>query len=78
MKAKLLDLYKNEQKMFTISALIVNAINYLYNLVLGRTLGPISFAETALFITFLLILSFVGTTFQMFATKFKILVEDYE
>jgi O-antigen/teichoic acid export membrane protein len=77
-KAKLLDFFKNEQKLFTISALIVNAINYLYNLVLGRTLGPVSFAETALFITFLLILSFIGTTFQMFTTKFRILVEEHE
>jgi len=56
-----------------LSALIVNGGNYLYNLLLGRLLGPAAFADAALLVTLLLVLSFVGMTFQLATTKFAVL-----
>ncbi|RDY58430.1 sugar isomerase [Flagellimonas nanhaiensis] len=53
-----------------ISVLVVNAGNYLYNLLLGRFLGPEVFAEAALLVTLLLVLSFLGMTFQLAMAKF--------
>lgn len=64
-----------EQK-FMISALLVNGGNYLYNLVLGRMLGPEQFADAAILITFLLVLSFAAMTFQLATAKFSVLFEN--
>ncbi|MAQ74701.1 MAG: sugar isomerase [Aquimarina sp.] len=64
-----------EQK-FMISVIIVNAGNYIYNLLLGRILGPELFADAALLITFLLVLSFVAMTFQLATAKFSVLYEN--
>ena len=55
-----------------ISTMIVNGGNYLYNLWLGRKLGPAAFSEVGLLLKFLLILSFAGMTFQLVASKFII------
>ncbi len=63
-----------EQK-FMGSVLVVNAGNYVYNLALGRMLGPELFADAALLITFLLVLSFVAMTFQLATAKFSVLFE---
>ncbi len=61
------------EQLFMTSVLVVNGGNYLYNLILGRLLGPAAFADAALLITLLLVLSFVGMTFQLVTTKFTIL-----
>ena len=53
------------EQLFMISVLTVNGGNYLYNLILGRLLGPAQFADAAVLITFLLVLSFVAMTFQL-------------
>ncbi len=58
------------EQWFMLSAMIVNAGNYLYNLVIGRMLGPEKFAEASLLVTLLLILSFLAMTFQLTAAKF--------
>jgi len=63
-----------EQK-FMCSVIIVNAGNYIYNLLLGRILGPELFADAALLITFLLVLSFIAMTFQLATAKFSVLFE---
>ncbi len=63
-----------EQK-FMASVLVVNGGNYLYNLALGRILGPELFSDAALLITFLLVLSFVAMTFQLATAKFSVLFE---
>jgi len=55
------------------SVLLVNGGNYLYNLLLGRFLGPEAFSEAALLVTLLLVLSFMGMTFQLATTKFAVL-----
>lgn len=59
-----------------ISVLIVNGGNYLYNLLLGRNLGPAQFADAAVLITFLLVLSFMAMTFQLITAKFSVLFEN--
>ena len=58
-----------------LSVLAVNGGNYLYNLVLGRVLGPAQFADAAVLITFLLVLSFVAMTFQLVTAKFAVVFE---
>ena len=58
------------------SVIIVNGGNYLYNLLLGRILGPELFADAALLITFLLVLSFVAMTFQLATAKFSVLFDN--
>lgn len=70
-----LNLYKfrinlQASQVFMLSALIVNIGNYLYNLALGRLLGPEAFADAAILITFLLILSFMAMTLQLSVAKF--------
>ena len=57
-----------------LTILFVNAGNYLYNLLLGRILGPSGFADAAILITLLLVLSFIGITFQVTATKYAVLL----
>lgn len=59
-------------QLFMLSMVVVNAGNYLYNLLLGRFLGPEAFADAALLITLLLVLSFIGMTFQIVVTKFVV------
>ncbi|QXP52377.1 sugar isomerase [Cellulophaga sp. HaHa_2_1] len=61
------------EQLFMGSVLLVNGGNYIYNLLLGRLLGPAAFAEAALLITLLLVLSFVGMTFQLATAKFAVL-----
>ncbi len=56
-----------------LSVIIVNGGNYLYNLLLGRILGPELFADAALLITLLLVLSFIAMTFQLATAKFSVL-----
>ena len=60
------------EQVFMISVLIVNGGNYLYNFLLARILGPELFADAAILITFLLILSFIAMTFQLVTAKFAI------
>ena len=66
----------SSEQLFMISGLLVNGGNYLYNLVLGRVLGPEKFADAAILITFLLVLSFVAMTFQLVTAKFSVIFED--
>lgn len=63
------------EHLFMISVLFVNGGNYLYNLILGRVLGPEKFADAAILITFLLVLSFLAMTFQLVTAKFSVLFE---
>ena len=63
------------EQWFMLSVLAVNAGNYAYNLILGRLLGPAAFADAAILITFLLVLSFIAMTFQLVTAKFSVLFE---
>ena len=64
------------EQLFMVTILFVNGGNYLYNLLLGRILGPAAFSDAAILITFLLILSFVGMTFQIVSAKYAVLYKD--
>ena len=64
------------EQLFMLSVLVVNAGNYFYNLILGRLLGPAQFADAAVLITFLLVLSFIAMTFQLVTAKFSVLFEN--
>lgn len=61
-----------QEQFFMLSVLTVNGGNYLYNLLLGRILGPEQFSDAAILITMLLVLSFVAMTFQLAAAKFAV------
>lgn len=52
------------------SMTLVNAGNYLFNIVLGRWLGPSAFADVSLIVTLLLIVTLVTSTLQTVAAKF--------
>ncbi|MBT8288296.1 MAG: oligosaccharide flippase family protein [Flavobacteriaceae bacterium] len=64
-----------QEQIFMLSVILVNGGNYLYNLILGRMLGPERFADAAILITFLLVLSFVAMTFQLAVAKYTVLFE---
>jgi len=59
-----------DNAFFFISATIVNGGNYLFNLFLGRWLGPAAFADVSLIITLFLVVTFVTTGLQQAAAKF--------
>ena len=52
------------------STTIVNAGNYLFNLILGRWLGPADFADLSLIVTLFLLVTFVAATLQTVAAKY--------
>ncbi|WP_237275411.1 MATE family efflux transporter [Tenacibaculum ovolyticum] len=72
---KILKYKISSEQLFMISVLLVNGGNYLYNLLLGRFLGPEKFADAAIMVTFLLVLSFVAMTFQLVTAKFSVIFE---
>lgn len=56
--------------LFFVSATIVNLGNYVFNLILGRWLGPAAFADLSLIVTLLLLVTFITTGFQQTVAKF--------
>lgn len=61
--------------IFMVSSVLVSGGNYLFNLTMGRTVGPEAFAEVGLIVTALLVLSFLAMTFQIVAMKFSVSYE---
>lgn len=55
---------------FFISTTLVNGGNYLFNLILGRWLGPALFADVSIIITLFLFFTFITAGFQQTAAKF--------
>ena len=53
-----------------ISTTIVNLGNYLYNLIMGRWLGPAAFADVSLLVTLFLVVTLVTGTLQTVAARF--------
>jgi O-antigen/teichoic acid export membrane protein/anti-sigma regulatory factor (Ser/Thr protein kinase) len=53
-----------------VSATLVNAGNYLFNLLLGRWLGPAVFADLSLMVTLFLVISFITAGLQTPAARF--------
>lgn len=56
--------------LFFVSTTVVNGGNYLFNLLLGRWLGPARFADVSIIITLFLLLTFITAGFQQTAAKF--------
>ena len=63
-------LLQNDGTILFISTIVVNAGNYLINLLLGRFLGPEEFAEISVLATAVLMLSFFAIGLQLTAAKF--------
>jgi len=57
--------------LFFTSATIVNLGNYLFNLVLGRWLGPAAFSDLSIVITLFLIVIFFAATLQTITARFS-------
>ncbi|MCX6048082.1 MAG: oligosaccharide flippase family protein [Chloroflexi bacterium] len=57
--------------LFFVSTTMVNGGNYLFNLLLGRWLGPALFADVSIIITLFLFLTFITAGFQQTAAKFS-------
>ncbi|MEZ4615099.1 MAG: oligosaccharide flippase family protein [Caldilineaceae bacterium] len=57
--------------LFFLSTTVVNGGNYLFNLLLGRWLGPAIFADVSIVTTLFLLLTFITTGFQQTAAKFS-------
>jgi O-antigen/teichoic acid export membrane protein len=53
-----------------VSATLVNAGNYLFNLLLGRWFGPAAFADISLVVTLFLVMSFITAGLQTPAARF--------
>lgn len=56
--------------LLMISTTIVNGGNYVFNLVLGRWLGPAAFADLSLIVTLMLMITLITATFQTVTAKF--------
>ena len=54
-----------------LSMTVVNGGNYLFNLILGRWLGPAAFADLSLIVTLFLVVTLATATVQTVATKFS-------
>lgn len=62
-------LFKGSALLF-VSTTIVNAGNYLANLLLGRLLGPAAFADLSLVVTLILVMSFISASLTQTTAKF--------
>lgn len=56
--------------LFFASTTLVNLGNYLFNLILGRWLGPSLFADLSLIVTLMLVITFATTAFMTATAKF--------
>jgi O-antigen/teichoic acid export membrane protein len=54
-----------------ISTTVVNLGNYLYNLLMGRWLGPAAFADVSLLVTLFLVVTLVTATLQTVAARYS-------
>jgi O-antigen/teichoic acid export membrane protein len=57
--------------LLMLSMTVVNAGNYVYNLIMGRWLGPSLFADLSLIVTLLLIVTFLTAPVQMTAARYS-------
>ena len=57
--------------LLMISMTVVNAGNYVYNLIMGRWLGPALFADLSLMVTLLLVVTFLMAPIQMTTARYS-------
>ena len=72
---KLKDLLRSKlasaSALLMLSMTVVNAGNYIYNLIMGRWLGPSLFADLSLIVTLLLVVTFLTAPIQMTAARYS-------
>jgi O-antigen/teichoic acid export membrane protein len=56
--------------LLMLSMTVVNAGNYVYNLLMGRWLGPALFADVSLIVTLLLMITFITVPLQMTTARY--------
>src|SRR5881394_2855523 len=56
--------------LFFVSTTLVNLGNYVFNLIFGRWLGPVLFADLSLIVTLMLVTTFATTAFTTATAKF--------
>ena len=56
--------------LLLVSTTIVNLGNYLFNLIMGRWLGPAAFADVSLLVTLFLVVTLITATLQTVAARF--------
>ena len=54
-----------------VSTTVVNLGNYLFNLLMGRWLGPAAFADVSLLVTLFLVVTLVTSTLQTVAARYS-------
>lgn len=57
--------------LLLVSTTIVNLGNYLFNLIMGRWLGPAAFADVSLLVTLFLVVTLVTSTLQTVAARYS-------
>ena len=57
--------------LLMLSMTVVNAGNYIYNLIMGRWLGPSLFADLSLIVTLLLVVTFLTAPIQMTSARYS-------
>ena len=62
--------FASASALLMISMTIVNGGNYVYNLIMGRWLGPSLFADLSLIVTLLLIVTFITAPVQMTMARY--------
>lgn len=72
---KVKDLFRSKlasaSALLMLSMTVVNAGNYIYNLIMGRWLGPSLFADLSLIVTLLLVVTFLTAPVQMTAARYS-------
>ena len=70
-KALLQSKIASASALLMLSMTLVNAGNYVYNLIMGRWLGPSLFADLSLIVTLLLAITFLTAPIQMTAARYS-------
>lgn len=71
LKGLLRSKFASASALLMLSMTVVNAGNYIYNLIMGRWLGPALFADLSLIVTLLLIVTFLTVPIQMTAARYS-------
>ncbi|HAX68823.1 MAG TPA: sugar isomerase, partial [Anaerolineae bacterium] len=62
--------FASASALLMLSMTVVNAGNYIYNLIMGRWLGPSLFADLSLIVTLLLVVTFLTAPIQMTSARY--------
>lgn len=72
-KNKLIFIFKNQTAknilILSVFTSLVNIINFIYHILMGRILGPSEYSTLALIVSFLIIITYITSTIQTFIAK---------